>query len=71
MMKLKCRFFMYIEMERNRAHYLPFTFLKHQKEQLRTLPALKFQIEIDYYTRQFPLLDVELKETMIFYYGIK
>ncbi len=64
-------FYVYIEMERNRVHYLPFTFLKHQKEQLRTLPTLRSQIEIDYYTRQFPLLDVELKESMIFYYGIK
>lgn len=64
-------FYVYIEREKNRVHYLPFTFLEHQKEQLRTLPALSSQIEIDYYTRQFPLLDVELKESMIFYYGIK
>lgn len=64
-------FYVYIEREKNRVHYLPFTFLEHQKEQLRTLPALSSQIEIDYYIRQFPLLDVELKESMIFYYGIK
>jgi len=32
---------------------------------------LRSQIEIDYYTRQFPLLDVELIESMIFYCGIK
>jgi hypothetical protein len=64
-------FYVYIERERNRVHYLPFTFLEHQKEKLRTLPAFRSQIEIDYYTRQFSLLDVELKESMIFYYGIK
>lgn len=32
---------------------------------------MRSQIEIDYYTRQFPLLDVELIESMIFYYGVK
>lgn len=64
-------FYVYIEREENRVHYLPFTFLEHQKEKLRTLPTLRSQIEIDYYTRQFPLLDVELEESMFFYYGIK
>lgn len=64
-------FYVYIERGRNRVHYLPFTFLEHQKEKLRTLPTLRSQIEIDYYTRQFPLLDVKLIETMIFYYGVK
>lgn len=64
-------FYVYMERERNRVHYLPFTFLEHQKEQLRTLPTLRSQIEIDYYTRQFPLLDVELIESIIFYYGVK
>ncbi|MFB8590165.1 XRE family transcriptional regulator [Enterococcus casseliflavus] len=64
-------FYVYIEKEGNRVHYLPFTFSEHQKEQLHTLPDLRPQLEIDYYTRQFPLLDVELKESIIFYYGIK
>lgn len=64
-------FYVYIERERNRAHYVPFTFLEHQKEKLRSLPVLKSQLEIDYYTRQFPLLDVELKKSMILCYGIK
>lgn len=64
-------FYVYIERERNRAHYLSFTFLEHQKEKLRSLPVLKSQLEIDYYTRQFPLLDVELKKSMILCYGIK
>ncbi len=64
-------FYVYIERGRNRVHYLPFTFLEHQKEKLHSLPVLKSQLEIGYYTRQFPLLDVVLKESMIFYYGIK
>lgn len=50
-------FYVYIERERNRVHYLPFIFLKHQKEKLRTLPAFRSQIEIGYYACQFPLLD--------------
>lgn len=64
-------FYVYIERGRNRVHYLPFTFLEHQMEKLHSLPVLKSQLEIDYYTRQFSLLDVVLKESMIFYYGIK
>ncbi|MBE6170186.1 MAG: hypothetical protein E7152_11135 [Enterococcus casseliflavus] len=64
-------FYVYIERGRNRVHYLPFTFIEHQKEKFCSLPALKSQLEIDYYARQFSLLDVELKKPMIFYYGIK
>ncbi|MBE9908988.1 MULTISPECIES: helix-turn-helix domain-containing protein [Enterococcus] len=64
-------FYVYIEREGNSVHYLPFTFSEHQKEQLHTLPDLRPQLEIDYYTRQFPLLEVELKESIIVYYGIK
>lgn len=64
-------FYVYVERKMDRIHYLPFTFSEHQKEQLYTLPSLSSQLEIDYYTRQFPLLDLELKESMIVYYGIK
>lgn len=64
-------FYVYVERKMDRIHYLPFTFSEHQKEQLYTLPSLNSQLEIDYYTRQFPLLDVELKESIIVYYGIK
>ncbi|MBE6173207.1 MAG: XRE family transcriptional regulator [Enterococcus faecium] len=64
-------FYVYVERKMDRIHYLPFTFSEHQQEPLYTLPSLSSQLEIDYYTRQFPLLDVELKESMIVYYGIK
>ena len=50
---------------------LPYTFAKKQEDLYYNLPDLKSQVKTDYYTRQFPLLDVELIESKIVYYGMK
>lgn len=64
-------FFVRIEKEKNRVHYLPYIFAENQKELFYTLPELNTQLGIDYFTRQFALLDVELNQSTIVYYGIK
>lgn len=63
-------FYIYVEQGKNCVHFLPYAFAEHQEELYYEWPALKKQVDIDYYTRQFSLLDVELKESTIIYYGI-
>lgn len=64
-------FFVHVEKEKNSVHYLPYTFAKNQEELFYTLPELKTQLSIDYFTRQFSLLDVKLSQSKIIYYGIR
>lgn len=64
-------FFVYVEKEKNRVHYLPYLFAENQSELFYTVPELNKQLSIDYFTRQFPLLDVELNQSTIVHYGIK
>ena len=64
-------FFAYVEKEKNRVHYLPYTFAENQSELFYNVPELNKQLNIDYFTRQFPLLDVELNQSTIVYYVIK
>lgn len=66
----KSVFYVYVEKEQNRIHYLPYTFAEHQEELYYDWPALKTQLNIDYYARQFSLLGITLKESIIVYYGI-
>lgn len=63
-------FYVYVEPSKNCVHFLPYTFAEHQEELYYEWPALKKQVNIDYYTGQFSLLDVELKKSTIIYYGI-
>ena len=64
-------FFVYVEKEKNRVHYLPYTFAENRNELFYNVPELNKQLNIDYFTRQFPLLDIELNQSTIVYYGIK
>lgn len=64
-------FFVHVEKEKNRVHYLPYMFAENQSELFYNVPELNKQLNIDYFTRQFPLLDVELNQSTIVYYGIK
>lgn len=64
-------FFVHVEKEKNRVHYLPYTFAENQSELFYNVPGLNKQLDIDYFTRQFPLLDIELNQSTIVYYGIK
>lgn len=63
-------FYVYVEEEENRIHFLPYTFSERQEELYFDQPVLKGQVKIDYFTRQFPLLDVSLDQSTIIYYGI-
>lgn len=63
-------FYVYVEPSKNYVHFLPYTFVEHQEELYYEWPALKSQVNIDYYTRQFPLLNVALEESTIICYGI-
>lgn len=63
-------FYVYVEKKRNRVHFLPYTFAEQQEELYYEQPSLKTQLDIDYYTRQFSLLGITLKEAEIVYYGI-
>lgn len=64
-------FFVHVEKEKNSVHYLPYIFAENQPELFYFLPELNKQLNIDYFTRQFPLLDIELNQSTIVYYGIK
>lgn len=64
-------FFVHVEKEKNRVHYLPYTFAENQSELFYNVPGLNKQLDIDYFTRQFPLVEVELNQSTIVYYGIK
>lgn len=64
-------FFVHVEKEKNNVHYLPYIFAENRSELFYNLPELDTQLGIDYFTRQFPLLDVNLNQSTIFYYGIK
>lgn len=64
-------FFVHVEKEKNRVHYLPYTFAENQSELFYNVPGLNKQLDIDYFTRQFPLLDIELNQSTFVYYGIK
>lgn len=64
-------FFVHVEKEKNSVHYLPFIFAENQSELFYNVPELSKQLDIDYFTRQFPLLDVDLNQSTIVYYGIK
>lgn len=64
-------FFVHVEKEKNSVHYLPYMFAENQYELFYTVPELIKQLNIDYFTRQFPLLDIELNQSTIVYYGIK
>lgn len=64
-------FFVHVEKEKNSVHYLPYMFAENQSELFYNVPELNTQLGIDYYTRQFPLLDVDLNQSTIVYYGIK
>ncbi|MBO1142359.1 helix-turn-helix transcriptional regulator [Enterococcus avium] len=66
----KPSFYVFVEKEENRVHFLPYTFADRQEELYFDQPILKGQVKIDYFTRQFPLLDVSLKKSTIVYYGI-
>ncbi|EAA0350851.1 XRE family transcriptional regulator [Listeria monocytogenes] len=66
----KPTFYVYVEAEENRVHFLPYTFAERQEELYFEQPILKGQVKSDYFTRQFPLLDVSLKKSTIVYYGI-
>ncbi|AQZ44822.1 hypothetical protein [Listeria monocytogenes] len=66
----KPTFYVYVEDEEDRVHFLPYTFAERKEELYFDQPILKGQVKIDYFTRQFPLLDVSLKESTIIYYGI-
>lgn len=64
-------FFVHVEKEKNSAHYLPYMFAENQSELFYNVPELNTQLGIDYYTRQFPLVEVDLNQSTIVYYGIK
>ena len=64
-------FFVHVEKEKNSVHYLPYIFAENQSELFYNVPGLNKQLDIDYFTRQFPLLDIELNQSTIVYYGIK
>lgn len=60
-------FFVHVEKEKNRVHYLPYTFSENRNELFYNVPELNKQPNIDYFTRQFPLLDIELNQSTIAY----
>lgn len=64
-------FFVHVEKKKNRVHYLPYPFAENRNELFYNVPELNKQLNIDYFTRQFPLLDIELNQSTIVYYGIK
>lgn len=64
-------FFVHVEKKKNRVHYLPYIFAENLNEIFYTPPKLNTQLSIDYYTRQFSLLGIELNQSTIVYYGIK
>lgn len=68
---IETAFFVYVEKEKNRVHYLPYIFAENRNELFYNVPELNKQINIDYFTRQFQLLDIVLNQSTIVYYGIK
>lgn len=64
-------FFVHVEKEMNSVHYLPYIFTENQSKLFYNAPELNKQLNIDYFTRQFPLLNVDLNQSTIVYYGIK
>lgn len=66
----KPMYYVYVEKQQNCVHFLPYTFAEQQEELYYEQPSLKTQLDIDYYTRQFSLLGIMLKEAKIVYYGI-
>ncbi|MFW3331990.1 helix-turn-helix domain-containing protein [Aerococcus viridans] len=67
----KTVFFVHVEKEKSIIHYLPYIFAEKQYELFYKIPELSKQLNIDYFARQFPLLDIELNQSTIIYYGIK
>ncbi|WP_367377825.1 helix-turn-helix domain-containing protein [Enterococcus gilvus] len=63
--------FVHVEKKKDCVHYLPYPFAENQSELFYNVPELNKQLNIDYFTRQFPLLDIELNQSTIVYYGIK
>lgn len=65
------RFYAYVDVKNNRVHLLPYTFAKRQKYLYHNLPDLTNQVTIDFFTRAFPLLGIDLEKSKIVYYGIE
>ena len=65
------RYYTYVDAKNNRVHLLPYTFAKRQKYLYHNLPDLTNQVTIDFFTRAFPLLGIDLEKSKIVYYGIE
>ena len=65
------RYYAHVDVKNNRVHLLPYTFAKRQKYLYHNFPDLRNQIEIDYFTRAFPMLGVDLTKSRIIYYGFE
>ncbi|WP_195961538.1 helix-turn-helix domain-containing protein [Enterococcus casseliflavus] len=65
------RYYAYVDVKNNRVHLLPYTFAKRQKYLYHNLPDLANQVTIDFFTRAFPLLGIDLEKSKIVYYGIE
>ena len=65
------RYYAYVDAKNNRVHLLPYTFAKRQKYLYHNLPDLTNQVTIDFFTRAFPLLGINLEKSKIVYYGIE
>ena len=65
------RYYAYVDVKNNRVHLLPYTFAKRQKYLYHNLPDLTNQVTIDFFTRAFPLLGIDLEKSKIVYYGIE
>lgn len=65
------RYYAHVDVKNNRVHLLPYTFAKRQKYLYHNLPDLTNQVTIDFFTRAFPLLGIDLEKSKIVYYGIE
>lgn len=65
------RYYAYVDVKNNRVHLLPYTFAKRQKYLYHHLLDLTNQVTIDFFTRSFPLLGIDLKKSKIVYYGVE
>lgn len=63
-------FYAFVNKNENTLHLLPYTFAKNKKELYLTPPELRNKGQIDYFTRQFPLIGLDLKGSKIAYYGL-
>lgn len=64
-------YYAYVNVINNEVHLLPYTFAKKQRYLYHNLPNLEDQVSIDFYSRAFSLLNIELDQSKLIFYGLR